>query len=106
MQPTLCPVARTLEKVGDTWSLMILRDALRGLTRFDQFQKSLGVAPNILTKRLNGLVDAGFMARRPYSERPLRHDYVLTEMGRDFRPVLQALMAFGNRYLVPEGAAA
>ena len=99
MQSNVCPVARTLDKVGDTWSLMILRDAFRGLTRFDQFQKSLGVAPNILTKRLAGLVAAGFMERRPYSDRPLRHDYVLTPMGREFRPVLSALMAFGERNL-------
>jgi DNA-binding HxlR family transcriptional regulator len=105
MQPTLCPVARTLDKVGDAWSLMILRDAFHGLTRFDQFQKSLGVAPNILTRRLNRLVETDFMERRPYSERPLRHEYVLTPMGRDFRPVLLALMAFGNRNLAPEGVA-
>jgi DNA-binding HxlR family transcriptional regulator len=84
---------------------MILRDAFHGLTRFDQFQKSLGVAPNILTRRLNGLVAAGFLAREAYSERPLRYDYVLTEMGRDFRPVLLALMAFGNRHLASEGIA-
>jgi DNA-binding HxlR family transcriptional regulator len=102
---SLCPVARTVERVGDAWSLMILRDALHGLTRFDQFRASLGVAPNILTDRLSRLVEAGFLERRPYSRRPPRDDYVLTQMGRDFRPVLYALMAFGNRHFAKEGLA-
>jgi DNA-binding HxlR family transcriptional regulator len=102
---TLCPVARTLERVGDTWSLMILRDALHGLTRFDQFRRSLGVAPNILTDRLGRLVEAGFLERRRYNERPPRDEYVLTEVGRDFQPVLFALMAFGNRHFAKEGVA-
>jgi DNA-binding HxlR family transcriptional regulator len=102
---TLCPVGRTVERVGDPWSLMILRDALHGLTRFDQFRKSLGVAPNILTDRLSRLVEAGFLARRPYSEHPPRDEYVLTELGRDFKPVLFAMMAFGNRHFAKEGVA-
>jgi DNA-binding HxlR family transcriptional regulator len=99
----LCPVGRTLERVGDAWSLMILRDASQGLTRFDQFRKSLGVAPNILTDRLGRLVEAGFLERRRYSARPPRDEYVLTALGRDFTPVLQALMAFGNRNFAKEG---
>ena len=103
--PEQCPVGRTLERVGDTWSLMILRDAFHGLTRFDQFEQSLGVAPNILSKRLAALVEAGFLERRPYQQRPVRHEYVLTEMGRDFVPVLTALMAFGNRHFAVEGVA-
>jgi DNA-binding HxlR family transcriptional regulator len=98
-------VGRTLERVGDTWSLMILRDALHGLSKFDQFEKSLGVAPNILTQRLTALVQAGFLERRPYQERPVRHEYVLTDRGRDFAPVLTALMAFGNRHFAEEGIA-
>lgn len=102
---SLCPVARTVERAGDAWSLMILRDALHGLTRFDQFRKSLGVAPNILADRLARLVGAGFLQRRPYSEHPPRDEYVLTEMGRDFRPVLYAIMAFGNRHFAKEGLA-
>ncbi|HEX3367907.1 helix-turn-helix domain-containing protein [Phenylobacterium sp.] len=102
---SLCPVARTVERAGDMWSLMILRDALHGLTRFDQFRKSLGVAPNILADRLTRLVEAGFLQRRPYSRRPPRDEYVLTEMGRDFRPVLYAIMAFGNRHFAKEGLA-
>src|SRR5215217_3726249 len=99
-----CPIARSLERVGEWWSILILRDALHGLTRFDEFQKSLGIAPNMLTRRLNALVEAGLLARRRYSQRPPRDEYVLTARGRDFRPVLLALMAWGNRHFAPEGA--
>ncbi len=84
---------------------MILRDAFHGLTRFDEFRRSLGVAPNILADRLSRLVETGFMERRRYSERPPRDAYVLTPMGQDFRPVLLALMAFGNRNFAKEGVA-
>src|SRR5438309_11234332 len=99
----VCPIARSLERVGEWWSILILRDALHGLTRFDQFQKSLGIAPNILTRRLNTLVDAGLLERRPYSERPPREEYVPTARGRDFRTVLVALLAWGNKHFAPEG---
>ena len=98
-----CPIARSLERVGEWWSILILRDAFHGLTRFDQFQKSLEIAPNMLTRRLNGLVESGLLERRRYSERPPRDEYVLTEMGRDFRPVLWTLLAFGNKHFAPEG---
>lgn len=98
-----CPIARSLERVGEWWSILILRDAFHGLTRFDQFQESLGIAPNMLTRRLNSLVEAGLLERRRYSERPPRDEYVLTETGRDFRPVLWALLAWGNRHFAPEG---
>ena len=99
-----CPIARSLERVGEWWSMLILRDALHGMTRFDEFQKSLGIAPNMLTRRLDALVEAGLLERRRYSERPPRDEYVLTARGRDFRPVLIALMAWGNRHFAPEGA--
>src|ERR1700758_5111677 len=99
-----CPVARSLERVGEWWSMLILRDALHGMTRFDQFQKSLGIAPNMLTRRLNALVEAGLMQRRRYSEHPPRDEYVLTARGRDFRPVIVALLAWGNKHFAPEGA--
>jgi DNA-binding HxlR family transcriptional regulator len=99
-----CPIARSLERVGEWWSILILRDASLGLTRFDEFQESLGIAPNILTRRLKALVEAGLLERRRYSERPPRDEYVLTEAGRDFRPVLWALLAWGNRHFAPEGA--
>src|SRR4051794_23051070 len=98
-----CPIARSLERVGEWWSMLIMRDALHGYTRFDQFQKSLDIAPNMLTRRLASLVEAGLLERRRYSEHPPRDEYVLTARGRDFRPVLVALMAWGNRHFAPEG---
>ena len=98
-----CPIARSLERVGEWWSILILRDAFHGLTRFDQFQKSLEIAPNMLTRRLNALVEAGLLERRRYSERPPRYEYLLTERGRDFRPVLWALLAWGNKHFAPDG---
>src|SRR5881394_89406 len=94
----LCPIARSLERVGEWWSILILRDALGGLTRFDQFQRSLDIAPNMLMRWLNGLVEAGLLERRRYSERPSRDEYVLTARGRDFRPVVVALYVWGNRH--------
>lgn len=99
-----CPIARSLERVGEWWSILILRDALNGLTRFDEFQKNLDIAPNMLTRRLNALVKAGLLRRHRYSERPPRDEYLLTERGRDFRPVLLVLLAWGNRHFAPEGA--
>jgi DNA-binding HxlR family transcriptional regulator len=98
-----CPIARSLDRVGEWWSILILRDAFQGRTRFDQFQKSLGIAPNILSRRLRGLVEAGLLERRQYSVHPPRDEYVLTEIGRDFRPVLWALLAWGNRHFMPNG---
>lgn len=110
MQPKLiplaeCPCARAVETVGEWWSILILRDALQGLTRFDEFQCSLGIAPNMLARRLKHLTESGMFERRLYQERPPRHEYVLTEKGRDFFPVIAALVAFGNRHLAPEGEA-
>jgi len=99
-----CPIARSLGKVGEWWSILILRDAFAGMTRFDAFQKSLGIAPNMLTRRLTALVEAGLLERRRYNEHPPRDEYLLTERGRDFRPVLLAMMAWGNRHFAPEGA--
>src|SRR3954468_1719297 len=99
-----CPIARSLERVGEWWSILILRDAFAGLTRFEEFQDSLGIAPNMLTRRLTALVEDGLLERRRYSERPPRHEYLLTARGRDFRPVLLALLAWGNRHFAPEGA--
>jgi DNA-binding HxlR family transcriptional regulator len=99
-----CPIARSLERVGEWWSMLIIRDAFRGLTRFEEFQKNLGIAPNMLSRRLASLVESGMLERRRYSDRPPRDEYVLTERGRDFHGVLLALMAFGNRHFAPEGA--
>ena len=92
-----CPVARGLESVGDTWSILILRDAHAGVTRFDQFRKNLGIAPTMLTKRLGALTEAGLLEKRVYSERPPRDEYVLTEAGRDFLPVLLMIGAWAQR---------
>jgi DNA-binding HxlR family transcriptional regulator len=99
-----CPIARSLERVGEWWSILIIRDAMHGFTRFDQLQNSLNIAPNMLTRRLNALVDAGVLKRCRYSKRPPRYEYVLTEMGRDFRPILIAMTAWGNRHFAPKGA--
>ena len=99
-----CPIARSLERVGEWWSILIIRDALHGFTRFDEFQKSLNIAPNMLTRRLSALVDAGLLERRRYSERPPRYEYILTERGRDFRSVIVAMFAWGNKHFAPEGA--
>ena len=99
-----CPIARSIERIGEWWSILIIRDALHGFTRFDEFQKSLNIAPNMLTRRLSALVDAGLLQRRRYSERPPRYEYLLTEMGRDFRSVLVAMFAWGNKHFAPEGA--
>jgi DNA-binding HxlR family transcriptional regulator len=98
-----CPVARSLERVGEWWSILILRDAFAGMTRFDEFQNNLKIAPNMLTRRLSALVEAGLLERRRYCERPPRDEYILTPRGRDFRPVILSLQAWGNRHFAPEG---
>ncbi|WP_211461337.1 winged helix-turn-helix transcriptional regulator [Collimonas silvisoli] len=98
-----CPIARSLERVGEWWSILILRDAFYGLSRFDEFQKSLDIAPNMLTRRLNALVEEGLLERHLYCEKPPRSEYRLTQRGRDFRPVLLALLAWGNKHFAPEG---
>ena len=95
---TCCPVARGLAKVGDAWSMLILRDLSLGLGRFEALRTSLGIAPNILTARLRALVEAGLVAKRRYSERPPRDEYVLTDAGRDFLPVLHVIGEWGRRH--------
>ena len=98
-----CPIARSLEHVGEWWSILILREAFNGKTRFDEFRDALGVAPNMLTRRLKALVAGGLLERRRYCERPPRDEYVLTDRGRDFRPVLISLMTWGNQHFAPDG---
>jgi DNA-binding HxlR family transcriptional regulator len=93
-----CPIARSLSFAGDAWSLLILRDAHAGLTRFDQFRKSLGIAPTILTRRLALLTEEGLLEKRRYSERPPREEYHLTPAGLDFLPVLFMIGAWGRRH--------
>jgi DNA-binding HxlR family transcriptional regulator len=103
LSQTACPIARTLARVADNWSVLILREAFHGVTRFDAFQHNLGIAPNMLTRRLNSLVEEGLLERRRYCDRPPRSEYLLTERGNDFRPVLAAMLAWGSKYLVHPG---
>ncbi|MCK1383872.1 helix-turn-helix domain-containing protein [Bradyrhizobium sp. 21] len=93
-----CVIARCVALVGDAWSILILRDAHAGLTRFDEFRKSLGIAPTILTRRLAALTEERLLAKRRYSERPPRDEYVLTAAGKDFLPVLFAFGAWGRKH--------
>jgi DNA-binding HxlR family transcriptional regulator len=95
-----CSIARSLETIGERWTLLILRDAFLGTRRFDDFQKSLGIARNVLTTRLKSLVDAELLERRRYQERPDRFEYRLTEKGIDLWPVLFTLMKYGDKHAV------
>lgn len=100
-----CSVARTLEVVGERWTILILRDAFLGVRRFDDFQRSLGIARNVLNTRLQRLVEAGLLERRRYQERPERFEYRLTAKGVDLWPAIVALMQWGDRHLAgDEGA--
>ena len=94
-----CSIARALEVVGERWTLLIIRDVLLGLRRFDQLRESLGIASNVLTDRLNRLVDEGVLERVLYSERPERYEYQLTKKGLDLQIVLAALGQWGDDYL-------
>jgi DNA-binding HxlR family transcriptional regulator len=93
-----CPIARSVAFVGDAWSFLILRDAGLGITRFDDFRKSLGIAPTMLTRRLATLTEEGLLEKRRYSERPPREEYLLTDAGRDFLPVLFMIGAWGRQH--------
>lgn len=97
-----CPLSATLGLVGDWWTLLILHDAFDGYTRFDEFQENLGVSSSLLAVRLKRLVDAGIFLRRPYQAKPVRHEYVLTDLGRSLRPVIVTLAAWGNARLDPD----
>jgi DNA-binding HxlR family transcriptional regulator len=95
----VCSIARTLGVVGDRWTLLVVRDIALGLYRFDELLDSLGVASNVLTDRLNRLVDEGVLERVPYRERPPRFEYRLTKKGRELGVALLALMQWGDRHL-------
>jgi DNA-binding HxlR family transcriptional regulator len=99
-------VARTAAIVGDPWTLVLLRDLFNGIHRFDDLAHHLGIARNVLTRRLATLTDAGLVTREPYREpgRRERHEYRLTDSGRDLLPVLLALVAWGDRHAAPEGS--
>lgn len=93
-----CSIARTLDVIGDRWSLMIIRDSFYGVRRFEAFQRDLGVARNVLTDRLNKLVDKGVLERRRYEDRPPRYEYRLTERGRDLVGVVLVMMRWGDTW--------
>lgn len=96
-------MARALDVIGEWWTLLIIRDALRGTTRFDDFQASLGIARNVLSVRLRRLTENGILERVAYQERPVRHEYRLTTKGRELFPVLAALMRWGDQWTATEG---
>ena len=96
-----CSVARTLEVVGERWSLLVIRDAFMGVRRFDDFQRGLGISRNVLTARLAHLVELGVLRRVQYSERPPRFEYRLTQRGLDLFPVIMAMHEFGDRHAPP-----
>ena len=99
----LCPVARSLDTIGEWWSLLIVRDALSGIRRFSDFQKSLGLAKNILSARLKKLVACGIMEQVPASDGSAYQEYALTPKGRDLFPVIVALRQWGEGYLFSRG---
>ena len=101
----VCSIARSLEVIGERWTLLIVRDAvIDGMTRFEEFQESLGVASNVLTNRLKLLVEQGVLERVPDPERPGRPMYTPTPKGRELAPILFALMKWGDRhYPTPKG---
>lgn len=100
-----CPIALALEYVGEWWSILIIREAFYGAKRFDEFQKGIeGISPNILTSRLKSLVQKGLLKRERYMEHPPRYEYILTECGKDFYPILGLLLAWSNKHFAKEGS--
>lgn len=97
-----CPLARAADTLGDSWSVLILREVFYGHHRFDEFVAELGIASNTLTRRLAELVERGLLDKRPYSDKPPRFEYVLTPRGRDLRPVMLALLDWGNKHAIPK----
>ncbi|MFT4041555.1 MAG: helix-turn-helix domain-containing protein [Gordonia sp. (in: high G+C Gram-positive bacteria)] len=95
-----CSVAQSLEIIGEWWTLLIIRDALFGVTRFDDFSTRLGIARNVLTTRLDTLIENGVMVKEPYQDKPVRYDYRLTDKGRDLWPVLVALRQWGDQWVI------
>jgi DNA-binding HxlR family transcriptional regulator len=98
-----CSIARTLSVLGERWTLLVLRQSFIGIKRFEELQRSLGIARNVLADRLQTLVAEGILERRAYQERPQRFEYKLTQKGLDLYPVLVSLMQWGDRYNAPDG---
>lgn len=99
----ICSLARSLEVLGERWTLLVIRDVFYGLRRFDEIQEDLGVARNVLTNRLGRLVEEGVLEKRAYSEHPPRFEYFLTEKGIDLWPVMITMMHWGDRYAAEDG---
>ena len=95
----VCSIARTLEVLGERWTLLIIRDVFNRRRRFDQIQENLGIARNVLSARLARLVEEGILEKRRYQERPPRYEYFLTEKGLDLWPVMVSLLHWGDRHL-------
>ncbi|WP_194817552.1 helix-turn-helix domain-containing protein [Nocardia sp. XZ_19_385] len=98
-----CTVARTVDLIGDWWTPLVLREAFYGARRFEEFERVLGLSRNVLTQRLTRLTEEGLLERVRYQDRPPRHEYRLTDKGRDFFPVIAAMMRWGDRWLAPDG---
>jgi DNA-binding HxlR family transcriptional regulator len=98
-----CSIARALDVIGEWWTPLVLRDIVYGLTRFDQIATDLPIARNVLAARLRALVEAGVLEKVPYATGPDRHEYHLTEKGRDAFGVLMTLMAWGDRWTGDSG---
>ncbi|MEU2037195.1 winged helix-turn-helix transcriptional regulator [Nocardia niwae] len=98
-----CSLAQCLEVVGEWWTLLIVRDALFGVTRFDDFRARLGIARNVLTQRLEHLVEHGVLSREPYQDNPVRYDYRLTPKGRSLWLVVTAMRQWGDEWSAPDG---
>ncbi|MFL6089808.1 MAG: winged helix-turn-helix transcriptional regulator [Aeromicrobium sp.] len=96
-----CGIARTVDVIGDGWTPLVLREAYYGTTRFDEFERVLGIGRNVLSQRLGRLLDEGLLEREAYQQNPPRYDYVLTAKGRELFPVLAAMMAWGDKWLAP-----
>jgi DNA-binding HxlR family transcriptional regulator len=94
-----CPIARTVDLIGDWWTPIVMREAFLGRRRFEDFQQALGLSRGVLAQRLSRLVDEGLLRKRQYEERPPRYEYVLTEKGREFYPVLAAMFRWGSDWL-------
>jgi DNA-binding HxlR family transcriptional regulator len=97
-----CSIARTVDLVGDWWTPLVMREAFYGARRFEEFQRRLGLSRNVLTQRLDRLVEQAMLERVRYQQRPVRHEYRLTEKGRDFFTVLAAMIRWGDRWLAGE----
>jgi DNA-binding HxlR family transcriptional regulator len=98
-----CSIAAALASVGERWTLLVMREVLLGRRRFSEIRRNTGIAPNILSDRLQTLVDQDVLTRRLYAEHPESYEYLPTEKGRDLTPVILSLMAWGDRHATPAG---